>query len=474
MTTIESPDLLDRVAALIRDGRTGAARPLLAAAHRAMAPEPRIGELSALVEMRDGNLAAARDHLDRGIDTWPQYSRLRKLRAELRMHLADLPGALMDAADCVIQEPDDPAAKALLGSLLLESGHAEDAVTCLREAAAADSRNPAFVQALAAAQEAVGDVGAGEATLHTGIANMPGNGALRNTAILQAIRQRAFSVAVDLAQDARRDGLADACMFGLLGHALSSLDRHAEAADAYQEALKLGPDDPYVRHLVAASGVVASASRAPDDYVRTVFDGYAERFEEHLIGLGYRVPGLIRAALLRHRPRLQSGKSMEPALDLGCGTGLLAVALSDLPVRSLVGVDLSPRMLALAGRKGLYTDLRAEEICAYLEQDARQYPLIFAADVLCYFGDLSAPFSAISRKLAPGGLSILTVEQALPAVGERGWVLGRQGRFAHDQDYVRHCADAAGLKILELRQESLRQEAAAPVAGFLVVMENVA
>jgi predicted TPR repeat methyltransferase len=113
----------------------------------------------------------------------------------------------------------------------------------------------------------------------------------------------------------------------MMGHALSSLGRHGEAGDAYAEALKLGPDDPYVRHLVAASGIVPGAMRAPVDYLRAVFDGYADRFESHIVSLGYRIPGLIRATLLQH-PTIMAGETLGPALDLGCGTGLMAVVLA--------------------------------------------------------------------------------------------------------------------------------------------------
>jgi predicted TPR repeat methyltransferase len=41
-------------------------------------------------------------------------------------------------------------------------------------------------------------------------------------------------------------------------------------------------------------------------------------------------------------------------LDLGCGTGFVALALSDLPVGPFTGIDLSPRMWSAARAKALY------------------------------------------------------------------------------------------------------------------------
>jgi Flp pilus assembly protein TadD len=92
---------------------------------------------------------------------------------------------------------------------------------------------------------------------------------MRNAAILLSIRRRDFVQAEQLAEQTRVDGIADASTFGLRGHALSSLGRHDEAAVAYNEALKLAPGDAYVRHLAASAGTASTASRAPDEYVRT-------------------------------------------------------------------------------------------------------------------------------------------------------------------------------------------------------------
>ena len=70
-------------------------------------------------------------------------------------------------------------------------------------------------------------------------------------------------------------------------------------------------------------------------------------------------------------------------LDLGCGTGLAA-----LPFRPfsdwVVGVDLSPAMLAQARKKGLYDRLIESEAMAFLAGEPNtgaRYHLMLAADV---------------------------------------------------------------------------------------------
>ena len=97
-------------------------------------------------------------------------------------------------------------------------------------------------------------------------------------------------------------------------------------------------------------------------------------------------------------------------LDLGCGTGLAGAAFRP-HVDWLVGVDLSPKMIEEARRKGLYDKLVVGDIAQFLgEQRAASAHLVIAADVFAYVADVGAVCAAVARVLAPGGLFGFTVE----------------------------------------------------------------
>ncbi|HTN11607.1 MAG TPA: methyltransferase domain-containing protein [Acetobacteraceae bacterium] len=465
-TALADPDVLTRrVREMVGAGRLLAARPLLAALRSMGVAAGETAEIEGRLLLREGRLAEALAVLDAALAETPTPG-LHLCRAETRLQADDAAGAAADAAEAVILDRADPQAKAVLGVALIELGRPDEALPCLRSAIAALPDRVAYRQALAAAEERCGDPETAAATLAAAIARAPGQPALRTAAIMLAMRRRDFTTAAALAETARQDGVADACVFGLRGHALSSLGRHAEAAEAYAEALKLAPEDPYVRHLVAASGVLPQALRAPAEYLQTVFDGYASRFEQHLIGLGYRVPGLIRAALLAELD-LSAGP-VGPVLDLGCGTGLMAVVLSDLALRPLVGVDLSAGMLAEARAKRLYQELVQQDLETFLDAPGPAWPVILAADVFCYFGALDGALARLAARLAPGGLCLFSVELA---DGE-GWHLGRQGRYRHAEAYIRAALAGAGLQPLRCAPEVLRHEADAAVDGLLVVARH--
>lgn len=477
--TADPRDLIRRVSTLIQSGQLGAARPLLAAARQMTGPSAGLSHLAAMIALRDGTIEEAREDLDLAVAETPNHPGLRKARAELRHRLGDLEGATRDAAEAVILDRNDPIAKALLGTLMLELGRTAEALACLAEAVAGNPADPAFREALANAQAAAGDVDGALATLEAGIALAPTSVSARNAAVMLCIRRRDFAGAVRLAEQAQSVGIADACLYGLHGHALSSLGRHDEAAHAYREALKLGPEDPYVRHLVATTGSVPRERRAPAAYLRTVFDGYAERFEGHLISLGYRIPGVVRRTLMTC-PGIIAGDQTGPVLDLGCGTGLVGLAIDDLTVGPITGVDVSARMLDQARVKGVYASLVESDLLTFLADAgarATRWPVIIAADVLCYFGALDEVLAATHACTTPGGWFLFSVEVLLPdhdgvVPGNGDWALLRQGRYAHAVSYVQRAALAAGFVVRRSAPEVIRFEAGVPVDGLMVVLER--
>lgn len=468
-----SPDhLIEHVNGFLQAGNTGPAEPLLAALHHLVPDDPAIDELTARLAIQRGDVIRATEILHAALANHPDNAALLRCRADLRHRQGDLTGAAQDAAQAVLADPADPMGKAILGVLMTELGRAADGIACLAEAVAADPGSAAFREALARAQAEAGDTAAAADTLDQGIAAAPMHASLRNAAVLLACRRGNHRQALDLAEAARQYGHADACLLGLRAHALSCLGLHQEAGEWYAEALKLGPNDPYVRHLAATAGGRISNAAAPTEYVETLFDAYAANFDQSLIRLGYRIPGVIRAAVRTH-VNLPANGLYGPALDLGCGTGLVAVALSDLPIGPIHGIDLSARMLAQAEQRNLYASLRQADLQQTLNQDEETYRLIFAADVLCYLGALDPLLAACFARLAPGGLMFASIEEAHPRTpAGNGWHLGPRGRYAHAPAYLDHVARTAGFTIVAMRPEVIRHEADAPVPGQFAVLRR--
>jgi predicted TPR repeat methyltransferase len=159
-------------------------------------------------------------------------------------------------------------------------------------------------------------------------------------------------------------------------------------------------------------------------------------------------------------------------LDLGCGTGLGGGAFR-ASVDWLVGVDVSPAMIAKARVKGLYDRLVTLELQSFLalECDAgAQYHLIIAADVFVYVNDLAPIVAAAARVLAPTGLLAVTVETH----DGDGVTLQQTLRYAHGAKHVRAAIAGAGLHLSHLARAATRMENGVPVAGLVAVASSPA
>jgi predicted TPR repeat methyltransferase len=256
-----------------------------------------------------------------------------------------------------------------------------------------------------------------------------------------------------------------------LGAIRDNLGDRAGAIAAWHRADAADPEDYHGARLqLARIGADAGTPAMTPVYVRRLFDQHAASFDETLTErLGYRGPEVLLEAVVRLTGTPQRVGAM---LDLGCGTGLGGAAFRPY-VDWLVGVDLSPGMIAKAHAKGLYDRLAACELQQFLvaETDARaQYHLILAADVFVYVSDLTPVAAGAARVLAPGGLFAFTIETH-PGDGA---VLQQTLRYAHGAAHVRAAIVGAGLRLLHLADASTRMEKGAPVAGLVVIASNAA
>jgi predicted TPR repeat methyltransferase len=259
------------------------------------------------------------------------------------------------------------------------------------------------------------------------------------------------------------------------GHLLYRLNRLAEAVEFYARWQSSAPDDPIPQHMLAAMGGAERPMRASDGYVRATFDDFAESFDRNLEELGYRAPQLLFDTVMRANGLAQppTSKSAQlpkwDVLDVGCGTGLCGALWRPLS-RRLVGVDLSPNMLSKAAARAVYDQLHCAELTEWLSTCGQRFDLAVAADVLCYFGDLSAAFDATRSVLLPGGCFACSLE-AIPdsAAVEEPFVLLPHGRYQHRRNYVEAMLSASGLDLQSISTETLRYERQEPVIGLVVI-----
>lgn len=253
-----------------------------------------------------------------------------------------------------------------------------------------------------------------------------------------------------------------------LGDLRLLLDDRAGAIAAFRQAWALDPDDCCGAGLkLARLGASPEGEAMSPNYVRALFDQYAPGFDAAIDRLGYRGPALLAAAIAEHCRRLGRPLHFSTVLDLGCGTGLSGAALRPVAGR-LVGVDLSPGMVAQARTKRLYDDLTVGDIVTFLAGEiaaGKSYDLIVACDVLVYVSDINPAVAGAARCLAPDGILAFTVETHDGA----GVALGEKLRYAHSQSIVHEALARAGLRPLAISPVSTRREAGMAVPGLLAL-----
>src|SRR5579871_2247850 len=185
-----------------------------------------------------------------------------------------------------------------------------------------------------------------------------------------------------------------------LGDLCQSVGRRDEARDAFQRYFDTHPDDAELEHLLIALRDETPPARASDRTIQQIYKDFAWNYENRMrVDLEYKGPERLSDAVRTVIPE-PSGLKI---LDLGCGSGLAGETLRPW-ARELIGLDLSPEMLEIAGKRNIYDRLEVGEITQWLKEGSDSFDMIASCDVVIYFGDVNALVAAARDRLKPGGL----------------------------------------------------------------------
>jgi predicted TPR repeat methyltransferase len=388
-----------------------------------------------------------------------------RLGAAIREHQA---GRIVEA-ECAYralldEHPDDADAAHFLGMLRFQEGAVEEGLALVRRSVEADPANAHAWNNLGNMHvQMQRDDQAEQAYLRATSLDERLAAAWYNLGHVY-IRKRQFERAIEAVRNVARarKGFGDALQ--TLANLYYRLGRPDEALGVYEQWAEEAPHDPTPRHMLAAVSGRGVPDRADDGYIVKTFDGFAESFDAQLAKLDYVAPQLVAARVIDH-PLYLSGRAT--LLDAGCGTGWCGPLLRSTAGR-LVGVDLSTGMLEQARARGIYDELQAAELTAFMVSRPATFDIIVSADVLCYFGRLEGAIGAAHDALLSGGLLCFSVESlAEAAVGET-FQLRQHGRYSHTRPYLEHVMSDAGFEPPGIDTVVLRQELGQPVKGYVV------
>jgi len=408
-----------------------------------------------------GENETAITHLKKSIALEPHRAAAYGQLAELYLHLQDFNKAIEYYLKRLDYEPKHVASYFSLGQAYLQNKNIEEAIAAFKKVLILDPQHDECNHFL------------GNAVLAKGDTSMALNYYLRQIT-RQPILESYYNVGVLLMQQNRLKESTQYFTEALtldpgylptylnLGAIYLKLNRIDEAIKQYQTALEIQPNDPEIQHILSALSKTNTPDQAPSEYLSHLFDHYARYYDQHLTEhLQYKAHALLFQAI-QEESDVQGAEWT--VLDLGCGTGLCGELLKPI-AKTLIGVDISEKMLSVAKSKHLYDILQHQEIMEALDQYTDNH-LIVAGDVFSYIGKLDTLFSKAFKALKPNGLFVFTVEKTYTEPYE----LQKTIRYAHSKRYLEDLARNTSFSWRRCNNIVLRKQHNNPVEGYLVVL----
>ena len=120
-------------------------------------------------------------------------------------------------------------------------------------------------------------------------------------------------------------------------------------------------------------------------------------------------------------------------LDLGCGYGWHCLYAAEHGAASVVGVDLSEKMLEVARKKNTFSNITYLQ--ASIDEvtfDAESFDIVISSLAIHYIADFGKLAKNIAQWLVPEGQLIFSVEHPIfTAEGSQDWSYNEAGKITH-------------------------------------------
>ena len=241
----------------------------------------------------------------------------------------------------------------------------------------------------------------------------------------------------------------DALLFNMIGGCYAALGEVDMSIHNYEKALALKPNYAIPQHMIN-SLTGKTSKEPPKEYVKNLFDDYAQKFNDSLVEkLQYKLPFIIKELIIKLN---NANSKFKKVIDLGCGTGLAGpdlIKVSD----NLTGIDLSENMIKKAKKLDIYDSLIVGDIVEQLELLEEEYDLFVALDVFIYIGEPTNFFNAVKKCCNKNSLFIFSIETQ----EDEGYSLLKSSRYAHSHNYILDVA-SNGFRLVDSHNVRLRKE----------------
>ena len=188
-------------------------------------------------------------------------------------------------------------------------------------------------------------------------------------------------------------------------------------------------------------------------FTQELFNLFADNYEQVMNNINYTLPQQLANIL---------SPIFGIIIDLGCGTGLTGTALKN-ENNTLIGVDISDKMLQMAQSTNVYNQLILDDINHYCK-NLPYADWVIAADVFGYVGNLDTLINNIyPRNLC---FSIVTDDKC------DKYRLEHNGRYRHNPLYIKKLLQKSGYSNIIEKNSIIRTENNSPVKGIIFIAKE--